>query len=194
MATLANLVVRISGNTVQLHRALGKAETRSSKFSKKAGGAFKVFGKLAAGGILLATTAIAGLAVSFAATLKGIVDVEQELRPMIQRSRFAAESLQVLSEAAVRAGSEDGLEAIVDTAQELQLQLGEVALTGKSRALPALESLGLSAQKLQAMKPEEAWRLVVAEIQKIPNVADRAIAAEEIFGGTSPKSWRGSST
>ena len=37
------------------------------------------------------------------------------------------------------------------------------------------------------MEPEAAWRAVVTEIQKIPNVADMAIAAEEIFGGTSEK-------
>ena len=79
------------------------------------------------------------------------------------------------------------MEAIVDTSQELQLQLGEIALAGNSRALPALQALGLSAQELQAMEPEAAWRAVVEEIQKIPNVANRAIAAEEIFGGTSEK-------
>ena len=94
----------------------------------------------------------------------------------------------MLGEAATRAGSEDGLEAVVDTAQELQLQLGELALaTGAARAEEALASLGLQAEKLQAMEPEAAWRAVVEEIQKIPNVADRAIAAEEIFGGTSEK-------
>ena len=92
---------------------------------------------------------------------------------MIERSRFGAESLQVLSETATRAGSEDGLEGIVDTAQELQLQLGEIALAGKSRALPALQSLGLTAAKLQQMEPEEAWRLVVEQIQQIPNVANQ---------------------
>ena len=37
------------------------------------------------------------------------------------------------------------------------------------------------------MEPEAAWRRVVEEIQKIPNVAERAAAAEEIFGGTSEK-------
>ena len=147
MATLANLVVRISGNTVALNKALGSAERRTGTFSTKAGGSFKLFGTAAKLGIGVAVTALAGLVTSFGLTLKGIVDVEKELRPMIERSRFGAESLQVLSETATRAGSEDGLEGIVDTAQELQLQLGEIALAGKSRAQPALESLGLSAAK-----------------------------------------------
>ena len=50
-----------------------------------------------------------------------------------------------------------------------------------------MNSLGLEAAALQAMEPEAAWRAVVEAIQEIPNVADRATAAEEIFGGTSEK-------
>ena len=111
----------------------------------------------------------------------------QALRPAIERSRIAAEALQVLAEAAKRAGSEDGLEAIVDSAQELQLQLGEIALVGGGRAVDALNALGLESSKLKELQPEEAFRAVLAEIQKIPNVAERAIAAEEVFGGTSEK-------
>ena len=34
---------------------------------------------------------------------------------MTERARIAAESLQILAEAAKRAGSEDGLEGVVDT-------------------------------------------------------------------------------
>ena len=135
----------------------------------------------------LATAAIAGVALALKGAVSRVVNLEKELRPMVERSRIGAEALQVLGEAAKRAGSEDGLEAIVDTSQELQLQLGELALTGTTRAIDAFDALGLQAQELQAMEPEAAWRHVVEEIQKIPNVADRATAAEEIFGGTSEK-------
>ena len=120
-----------------------------------------------------------------AKTINDLVEIEAELKPAIDRSRIAAEALQLLGEAARRAGSADGLEAIVDSSQELQLQLGEIALTGTARAVPALESLGLVAAELQAMEPEAAFRAILEAIQEIPNVADRAIAAEEIFGGTS---------
>ena len=37
------------------------------------------------------------------------------------------------------------------------------------------------------MEPEAAFRAVLEELQSIPNAADRAIAAEEIFGGASEK-------
>ena len=184
MATLASLVVRISGSTVELNKAIDKAQTRTDRFRKGAGKAFTAVGKAAAG---LGVAGVGALAAFGGSLVKNLIDTEKELRPMVERSRIAAESLQVLSEAATRAGSEDGLEAIVDSAQELQLQLGELALTGNARAVPALEKLGLSAAKLQEMSPEAAFRAVVTELQKIPNVADRAIAAEEVFGGTSEK-------
>ena len=44
---------------------------------------------------------------------------------MIARSGLSAESLQVLTAAANRLGSEDGLEGVTDGAQELQLRLAE---------------------------------------------------------------------
>ena len=37
------------------------------------------------------------------------------------------------------------------------------------------------------MEPEAAFRSVVEQLQRIPNVAERAYLAEEIFGGTSEK-------
>ena len=83
---------------------------------------------MASGGLVLAAGAAVGFAAGIAKTIDGIVETEAALRPMVERSRIAAESLQLLSEKPpTRAGSEDGMEAIVDTAQELQLQLGELA-------------------------------------------------------------------
>ena len=57
--------------------------------------------------------------------VKKIIDTERGLRPMIERSGLAAESLQVLTQAAERLGSEDGLEGVTDSSQELQLRMSE---------------------------------------------------------------------
>ena len=187
MAILRNIVVRIRGNTADLNNSLTKTQGIVGRFGA---GARKTFGAVGKAAVALGAITIGALglfATSIASGVKGLVEFEQELRPAIERSRIGAEALQLLAEAAKRAGSEDGLEAVVDSSQELQLQLGELALTGNARAVPALESLGLSAAKLQAMEPEAAFRAVLEALQQIPNVADRAIAAEEIFGGTSEK-------
>ena len=133
---------------------------------------------------VVVAAAFVGFALAIGKGIQSLVATEQALRPMIERSGLAAESLQTLTEAAKRAGSEDGLEGVTDSAQELQLQLGELALTGKGRALEAFQALGLSWEELRLQSPEEAFRNVLAALQEIPNKADRAIAAEEIFGGS----------
>ena len=176
-------------------RVVDKTKPGLATAGRNVGGFSKRVGRLAdvsrLAKIAVASIATAGIGlgtVFVASVVKGVkslVEFEAMLRPLVERSRIAAEALQVLGEAAVRAGSDDGLEAITDSAQELQLQLGELALTGAARAEEAFLSLGLSWEKLREQSPEEAFRAVLAEIQKIPNVADRAVAAEEIFGGTS---------
>ena len=187
MATLADLNVEILANTSNYVSGLRDAQAKTKTFADKTGGLLKGVGVLAGGAVLLGGAAAAGVATGFIRTVHGITAFEQALRPAIERSRIAAESLQVLAEAAKRAGSEDGLEAVVDASQELQLELGLIAAEGDSRALPFLERLGLKAEELRAMEPEAAFRAVVEQLQRIPNVADRATAAEEIFGGTSEK-------
>ena len=135
----------------------------------------------------LATAGIGAMAAAIGGSVAKVTSLERELRPMIERSRISAESLQLLAEAAKRAGSEDGLEGVVDTSQELQLQLGEIAILGSGRAKDALNALGLSAQELNDLEPEAAWRRTVEAIQQVPDVTARATLAEEIFGGTSEK-------
>ena len=187
MAILRNIVVRIRGNTADLNNSLTKTQGIVGRFGAGVGKSFRAVGRAAKVLGLITIGALGAFAGSIAAGVKGLVEYEKELRPAIERSRIGAEALQLLAEAAERAGSEDGLEGIVDSSQELQLQLGEIAAAGKSRATPALEALGLVAAKLQAQEPEAAFRAVLEALQQIPNVADRAIAAEEIFGGTSEK-------
>lgn len=135
----------------------------------------------------LAAGAVTGVGAGLLSMFKGAFDTEKALRPMIERARVGGEVLQTLTEVAKRTGSEDGLEGVTDTIQELQLQLGEIEESGKSRALPFLEKLNLNWEDLIKMSPEDAWRKTVEEIQKIPNVAQRAVAAEEIYGGSSEK-------
>ena len=97
------------------------------KFSRSTNKVFGQLRRVSQTASLIGGAAVAGFAV---ASIKSFTDTEAALRPMIERSRIGAESLQILAEAAKRAGSEDGLEGITDSAQELQLQLGELALVG----------------------------------------------------------------
>ena len=183
-------LVNAKGQADKTTKGIGSAFGRMQQRIQGAAGKIPIVGSSLAALATpagLATAAIGLVVGGLTKMVTGVIRAEKELRPMIERSRIGGEALQKLAEAANRAGSEDGLEGVTDTAQELQLQLGELATTGGGRAKDALDGLGLSAQALQDMEPEAAWRAVVAEIQKIPNVAERAIAAEEVFGGSSEK-------
>ena len=53
----------------------------------------------------------------------------------------------MLTKAANRLGSEDGLEGVTDGAQELQLRLAEAVQDGTGPAVAAFEKLGLSSAR-----------------------------------------------
>ena len=53
----------------------------------------------------LATAAAGAFAAAIIGSVTKVTALEKELRPMVERSRIGAESLQILAEAAKRAGS-----------------------------------------------------------------------------------------
>ena len=113
--------------------------------------------------------------------------LEKELRPMIQRSNLSAESLQVLSKAANVLGSEDGLDGVTDSAQELQLRLAEASQDASGPAVAAFEKLGLSSADLIAASPEDSFLQVITALQGVSNASDKKFLADELLGGSSEK-------
>ena len=135
----------------------------------------------------LATVAAGGLAAALGSSVKKIVDTERELRPMIERSNLAAETLQVLTIAANKLGSEDGLDGVTDGAQELGLRLAEAATDGTGVAVAAFEKLGLSQEELIAKSPEEAFLDVITALQGVEDASVKKFLADELMGGASEK-------
>ena len=102
VATLANLIVKITGNTASLNKAIDKSETRIGKFkagASKALGAVKTAAKgLAVGGAI----ALAGFA---AGAVKSFLDTGEALDKMAKRTGFTVESLGELKFAAEQSGA-----------------------------------------------------------------------------------------
>ena len=135
-----------------------------------------------------AATAAIGLVVGgIGAAVGKVSSLEKELRPMIQRSNLSAESLQVLSKAANRLGSEDGLDGVTDSAQELQLRLAEASQDASGPAVAAFEKLGLSSADLIAASPEDSFLQVITALQGVSNASDKKFLADELLGGSSEK-------
>ena len=130
---------------------------------------------------------VGAVAVALGKMVGRIVDAEKALRPMVERSGLASDSLQLLAKAAEVAGSEDGLEGVTDSAQELQLRLAEVVQDGTGPAAEAFRKLGISAQDLIDKSPEDMLLTVVAALQNVTNEADRKFLADELLGGSSEK-------
>ena len=211
MPDLGNAVLRLIVSGKGFKQGLATAEQQTTKFAakgeKQVGRVRGAFGKLgkevdnALGKIPIIGSSLAALpgpakAVAAGIALVGfalakmvgrIVDLEKALRPMVERSGLASDSLQLLAKAAEVAGSEDGLEGVTDSAQELQLRLAEVVQDGTGPAKEAFEKLGISAQDLIDKSPEDMLLAVVAALQNVTNEADRKFLADELLGGSSEK-------
>ena len=79
-----------------------------------------------------------------------------------------------------------GLEGVTDSSQELQLRMSE-AVAGSDAMAERFEIIGLAAEDLIKMSPEESFLAVVTAIQSLNNEADRKFAADELMGGSSEK-------
>ena len=205
----AKLTLVVAGDKFKRGLATARKQTGdfAAKSEKQVGRVRSAFGKLgtgikgAAGQVPLlggAMTALANpvtaiavgvgaVAVALGKMVGRIVDAEKALRPMVERSGLASDSLQLLAAAAERAGSEDGLEGVTDSAQELQLRLAEVVQDGTGPAAEAFRKLGISAQDLIDKSPEDMLLTVLAALQNVTNEADRKFLADELLGGSSEK-------
>ena len=216
MAFLGNALLKLGVDRKGLDEGLKGAEKRTDQFGKKAekstgkiskgfgkikgsivgssaqipvfGGLIsKVLGAASAGPIGLATAGLVAMGAAVAAGVTKVANLEKELRPMIARSGIAGEQLQVLAEAAKRAGSEDGLDGVTDGSQELQLRLAELVQDGTGPAGAAFGKLGLSSEDLIDKSPEEAFLATVEALQGVTSAADKKFLADELMGGSSEK-------
>ena len=191
---LATAVMRIQvAGAQKVNQVLEKSKGKFSKFGstvKSAAGQVPILGGALQqmltpmGAATVAGTAFVGFLVS---SVKHVIDLEKNLRPMIERSNLSAESLQELTKVAERLGSEDGLEGVTDGAQELQLRLAEAVADGTGPAVEAFAKLGLASEDLIKKSPEESFLDVIGALQEYDDEAQKKFLADELMGGASEK-------
>jgi len=102
-----------------------------------------------------------------------------------QQSKLAAkigvplESFAALAQAADLAGISQ--EKVTVAVQKMGVELVK-ASNGTKSAQAAFAALGLSAEELSAMQPDQAFQKIAEEIGKLPTPAERTAAAMKIFG------------
>ena len=176
MATLANLVVRITGNSAQLNKAVDKAQTKLGKFGKGAGKVFRSLGSAAKKGAIGAGAAIAGLAI---AGIKAFVSLGDQLDKMSKRTGFSVEALGELKFAAEQSGA--SLETIEKAAKRMSSTVFDAGLGLKSTT-DSLDAWAISVSDLQNLSPEQQFQLFANALADVDDASTRAALAQDIFG------------
>lgn len=130
----------------------------------------------------LATAGIAAFGAASAAITKGLLDLSDRVERLGQQAdKIGAsfEFIQVIEEAAQRAGS--SVETVGASFRKF-LPLLDDAKNGSEKAVAAFEKIGISAQELQSLTPEEAYQRVAAALVEIEDPAARAAAATDLLG------------
>jgi hypothetical protein len=153
-----------------------------AKISPTAGAALEGFvSKLGPTG--LAVTAIGGAAIGAVAGLtalvKSVADTADEMRDLSQVTGVSTEALSGLGLAAEKSGS--SLEGVAGSFKNMQRAIAD-ATAGSKEANEALAALGVSAEELRTLSPEQQFETLAKAITSIEDPAQRAKLAMQVFG------------
>lgn len=178
MASGPGLALKMTADTAGIARGISRTEkllgnlsksTRSAASAMNTLVAIKV-GEILTKGFMSATTAISG----YVSSIRTAVD---ETAKVAQRTGIAVEALQGFQ---VAAGL-SGVQNLEGALQKVTIVLGDAA-AGSEQAQKALRNIGLSAEELMAMAPEDQFRAIAKAIGGIQGQANQAAAAVDLFG------------
>jgi hypothetical protein len=154
----------------RMSHGLKKAESSLASFGKK-------IAKIGAGfAVALPTAAFAGLT----ASMKSAVEAGSKLSDMMARTGADGEGLFLMQRAFENAGlAGDKVPGVLN---KMQKALAGVNEKGKRLQTRVFSDLGLSIEKLRSMDAGAAFRKISTAIAAVPDPAQRAALAMEIFG------------
>lgn len=139
MATLAQLVVKISGDTGAIEAALGRVEKKADSTAGGIGKAFSSIGKFTAVGAAAGLAALTAAAVSFTGEAREAVKIEKQLDAVLKSTAGVA---GVTAAAAIKYA--DAMQRVTNFDDEAVLSAENVLLTftkiGKQAFEPAIEA------------------------------------------------------
>ena len=171
-----------SKDTTDKVKTLGKASEEAGEKAKLGFGKIAVGATLAGAAAKLGSMAIEG---AFAVAQKTVqsfgaaLDMGGRLNDLADRTGLAVDRVLLLERAFQNAGvGADSLGPILNKMQKAIVD----AEDGTSKAAYAFADLGLSLSQLRSLSPEEQLRTIGKAIAAIPDPAQRASTAMEIFG------------
>lgn len=123
----------------------------------------------------------AGLAAPMATAAKLFADAGSDLVDMSQRTGASVEALSELGYAAEQSGTD--LATLEGGLRKMQKAV-VAAANGSDSAVATLSQLGLTAQQLQRLSPDQQFELIADRLSQIQNPAEKAALAMELFGKT----------
>ena len=177
--SVADISIKVVANANGVGPPLSAAEKQLIAFDNKAreiggagGGLSKIAGSFTSIGVAAAAMGIGYGLINTIKRLDDLGDLADGLGDTAQnlsRLHFAAEQLGSSGEA-------------VDSAMaKMTKAIGTAGIEG-GPALDAINGLGLSVDKLQKMKPSEAFIAITNALSRLPNVYDKASVASKLFG------------
>lgn len=173
MATIDELVVRISADSSKLKSELAKMNATVSQSSSKMSDSFTgVALTLSRIVPAVAVTALTGLA-------KSGLDAAGRFTDLSQRIDFTASSLSALEPLLVQSGG--SLDSFAASINILNSNVGS-AISGNDSLNSMFQRLGLSARELQAMGPEKAFYAIADALAKVETQSEQTEIGRAILG------------
>ncbi len=175
MSTIASLAVSLSIQTAAFTAGLKKGGASLKNF---VGSLSDMKGALASVGAAVGVGAAVNSLRELTSHSMEAIDVNAK---MSDKLGISTEALIGLQHAAALAGSSAaGMNAGLEV---MERSVGAAAL-GVGLAGPAFNALGLDAQQLAAMRPEEAFMAISDALKEVGNPMERAALAQKIFRGS----------
>lgn len=171
MATISNLVVKITGDNKKLKNALKGSIGSVSDFAKKASKALAGVALVVTGALTVAFTGLVGAINRTADEIDDLAKTSDKLGIMtqeLQKLQFQANLTGVSTNTLNM-----GLQRMVRRVSE--------AAKGTGEAKNALKELGLDAKALNQLAPDKQFQAISKAMQQIPTQADKVRLAMRLF-------------
>ncbi|RPI59141.1 MAG: hypothetical protein EHM48_09345, partial [Planctomycetaceae bacterium] len=158
---------------------VGVSDSALSKGLKRAAGRLKAFGaSIAAIGSKMAMVGGAALA-PLLGTSKVFADMGSNLWDMSKRTGVTVEALSVLGYAAQQSGTD--MSSLETGLRKMQKTITNAA-QGSQSAKDALAALGLTVQDIITLAPEEQFKVLAEQLDKVADPTQKAAMAMNVFG------------
>ncbi|WLQ15651.1 hypothetical protein O5O45_06940 [Hahella aquimaris] len=154
--------------TAKIEDGLKSVNTHLERTASAANNAGKMFS-------VLTTIATAGV---FGGVIKGSLDAANHLGDLSVRLGVSVEGLSRLAYAAELSGVSAG--TLETGLQRMTRRIAEAA-AGSGEAIGAIKALGLSAQKLQQLRPEQQFEVLADALAEVPAKSDRVRLAMKLL-------------